>query len=95
MEYHQETEDAAERQTLEREQRLESTRRMLATREGRDFVWRVLDRAGIFALSYTGDQETFFREGQRNIGLFVLDDVLAAEPDILHKLMKENYARTD
>lgn len=39
---------------------------------GRRFVWRLLDKAGVYRTSFTGDNNTFFLEGQRNMGLFLL-----------------------
>lgn len=53
----------------------EDLRRVMSTASGRRFVWGQLERAGVFRSSFTGNSETFFREGQRNIGLMLLADV--------------------
>lgn len=81
--------DLERRQQIEDEQ-TEELKRLLEMREARNFVWRLLERAGVFTSSYTGDNDTFFREGQRNIGLFVLDAVMSAAPERFTQMMKEH-----
>ena len=48
---------------------------LMGHEQGRRIVWGILDLAGVFRSSYTGDAETFFREGQRNIGLILLAQI--------------------
>lgn len=69
---------------------LADMKKMMSTREGRRFVWRLLDRAGVFRTSFTGNSTTFFNEGQRNIGLIVLADVMAAAADQYVVMMNES-----
>jgi hypothetical protein len=45
--------------------------------------------AGIFRSSFTGNSETFFNEGKRSIGLFVLDELMQAKPDAFALMQKE------
>ena len=42
---------------------------LMSDRRGRRIVWGLLDRTGVYRSSFTGNSETFFREGERNIGL--------------------------
>lgn len=42
---------------------------LMGSMQGRRIVWGLLQRTGIFRSSFTGNSETFFREGARNIGL--------------------------
>jgi hypothetical protein len=69
---------------------LADMKKMMSTCEGRRFVWRLLDRAGVFRTSFTGNSTTFFNEGQRNIGLIVLADVMAAAADQYVVMMNES-----
>lgn len=50
-------------------------RHVMATRQGRRFVNRLLDQTGLNARSFTGNSETFFREGRRSVGLELLGDI--------------------
>lgn len=46
---------------------------VLSTVQGRRFVWGMLERCGVYSLSYTGDPtRTAFNEGMRNVGLLLI-----------------------
>ena len=42
---------------------------LMSDKRGRRIVWGLLDRTGLYKSSFTGNSETFFKEGQRNVGL--------------------------
>lgn len=58
-----------ERQRIE----VEDFKWLMAHKQGRRFVWRLLERTHLFKTSFTGSSETFFKEGERNVGLRVMD----------------------
>ena len=61
------------RHELESEQRREEFRVLLQSRAGRAVIWRILEEAGIYRQSFTGDAEhTFFNEGRRKVGLEII-----------------------
>ena len=72
-----------------RDRELADLRVVMSTVEGRRFVWRLLEKAGVFRTSFTGNSETFFREGMRNIGLMVISDVHESLPDAYVQMMRE------
>lgn len=47
----------------------EDLRFVMGTPQGRRLMWRVLCTTGMRRSSYTGNSETYFREGERNVGL--------------------------
>ena len=47
----------------------------MSTKQGRRVVWRLLGEAGVFRSSFTGNSETFFREGKRALGLHMLEQI--------------------
>lgn len=59
---------------------------LLSTDQGRRFLWKLLNKCGIFRVSFTGSSQTFFLEGERNIGLYVLDLIMQADPDAYTKM---------
>jgi hypothetical protein len=73
-----------------RKQELKDVSLILSTIEGRRFFFRYLCECGIFKTSFTGSSETFFREGQRNVGLSLLADLNDADPTMYAKIMEEN-----
>lgn len=86
----------AETQNLEqavvRRQEVEDLKWLMGHKQGRRFVTRLLDKAGVYRTSFTGNSETFFREGQRNLGLFVLMEVMEVAPEQFAKMLEEQKA---
>lgn len=73
-----------------REQELIDIKWILSEPIGRRFLWRYLDICGVFRSSFTQSSETFFLEGQRNIGLKILADINEAHPEAYLLMMKES-----
>ena len=46
---------------------------LLETRPGRLVIWSILEPCHIFHTTYTGNADTNFREGERSIGLKLLE----------------------
>ena len=65
------------------------TRYVMNSVLGRKFIWRYLGECGVFRKSFTGNSETFFREGERNIGLKLMADVTDSCPDAYLLMQKE------
>lgn len=68
---------------------------LLSTVEGRRFYWRLMRRCGIHKSSMTGNNSTFFNEGERNIGLVMLADLEEANPDAYVLMLKESKSQED
>jgi len=75
-----------------RDRELSDIRKIVSMPEGRRFIWRVLSEAGIFRSSFTGSSSTFFLEGSRNQGLWVLRDLTEAKSDAFNQMLQENYS---
>lgn len=63
---------------------------LMSDKRGRRIVHRWLTKAGVWRSSFTGNSETFFREGQRNIGLMLLDQINAHCPEHYARMLKEH-----
>jgi len=64
---------------------------LLNLKSGRRYIWKWLGRCGVFKSSFdTSGSVTFFKEGQRDIGLKILAEVTAVDPDMFLQMMKEN-----
>src|SRR5262249_45062973 len=76
------------------QQRREILTRVMSTAPGRAWILGWLDMCHVFASSYSGDSHaTAFAEGERNIGLRLFNDILAACPDEYVTMMKEGAQR--
>ena len=63
---------------------------VMSAPEGRRLLWRYLEITGIYKLSYTGNSETFFNEGQRNIGLKLLAEIQRVAPAEYMEMVRES-----
>ena len=64
-----------ERDKHERRVEAEDIKWLMKGKQGRRIAWRLLEQAGVFRSSFTGNSETFFREGMRNMGLMLLAQI--------------------
>lgn len=74
----------------------EDFRWLMSDKKGRRILWRLFEMTGVYRTSFTGNEETFFREGQRNVGLMLVDRVFACDlEDQFATMQRENKVRHD
>jgi hypothetical protein len=78
-----------QRDEAARKAEIEDFKWLVAHAQGRRFLWRLLDRTGVFRTSMTGNSMTFFNEGQRNVGLALLAEFNEHSLDAYSKMQKE------
>jgi len=83
-------EDLKKTSALKQKIEIEDLKWVMSNKRGRRFAWRLLDRAGIYRTSFTGNSTTFFNEGMRNIGLMLVADIHEACPEAYALMIKEN-----
>lgn len=60
-------------------------------RPGRAFLWRLFEKCHMFETSFTGDPLlTAFREGERNFGLRLFEQLGAANPTAYTQMLREH-----
>lgn len=74
---------------IQRRRELADVQFVLSSIEGRRLYWRMMVSTGIFKSSFTGNNTTFFNEGERNVGLRMLNDMNEADPEAYLKCLKE------
>lgn len=62
---------------------------VLSDRRGRRFYRRLVEHTGVFQSSFTGNSETFFREGRRDVGLKLMADLTRNAPEAYSVMMQE------
>lgn len=68
-------------------------KRLLDQQWGRRIVWRLLCRAGVYETSYdfAGPRDApIFKEGRREMGLFILAELHEANPKSYQLMVEEN-----
>lgn len=76
--------------SFDRAKEIEDFNFIMSDARGRRFMWRVLEMAGVYRSSFTGNSTTFFNEGMRNIGLMLIGEIHAIAPDAYAQMLKEN-----
>lgn len=72
---------------LKRETELEHLRQICTDKRVRDFIWRMLEWCAPYTQSFTGNSETFFKEGKRKIGTELIRELDSADVKI-YNLMR-------
>ncbi len=80
---------ADDRQRAARDREKDDFKLLMSEKWGRRIAWRLLDRCGVFRTSFTGNSETFFNEGKRNIGLMIVGEIHDVCPEFYHLMLKE------
>jgi hypothetical protein len=62
---------------------------LLNSKRGRRILVDLLEVTGVNRTSYTGNSETFFREGRRSVGLHILQQAQTHAPEQYLELIKE------
>jgi len=82
--------EQAEEVRRQRERELGDLCHVMASKQGRRFVWRLLEQAGVFRLSFSTDPSlTAFNEGNRNYGLVTFNEMLEACPERFADMQRE------
>lgn len=63
---------------------------LMSHKQGRRLMASLLDVTGVFRSSYTGTEETTFREGARNVGLRYFAKITDLCPDHYVTMLKEH-----
>lgn len=73
-----------------RRKEVEDIKWLMAHKAGRRFMWRVLEKAGVYRSSFNNSGSiTAFNEGQRNIGLMLVAEIQDVTPDQYLAMIKE------
>lgn len=88
-----ERKDSLERAKVERLQRADDMRAVMGSVEGRRFVWRLLNEAGLFSSSYTGEAISgAFSEGKRAFAVGLMADLQLESRDAYVRMVAERLA---
>lgn len=83
--------DAEDRARRALEIEIDDLKWLMSNKRGRRFIFRLLERAGVWRLSFNTNALTMaFNEGTRNEGLRLLAQVTAHCPDRYMEMLKES-----
>ena len=68
----------------------EDLRKVLDSREGRRVLWSILDEAGVYGASYTGEAiSSAYAEGRRGVGITLLQKIENLAPGSYLTMQRE------
>lgn len=85
-----EQEQQAKSQQLKAIERQKDLQWMMATKQGRRVLHRLIDDCGVFRPSNTGNSQTFFNEGRRSVGLAAFHEIMAISPESFVTMWRES-----
>lgn len=88
--------DAEQKQKLAAERQRDDLKHVMSSEQGRRLIWLLLSNAGVFSLSFTGDNAaTNFNEGRRSEGLRLFNEVMKHCPDLYLTMANEAREEAD
>ncbi len=76
------------------ERQAEEFRRLLESPGARYWLWKLLSRCRVFhTLSVSSPHDMAIRSGQRDVGLWVLNEILENHPEAFHMMQQEAKER--
>lgn len=84
----------ADADKLEREQAISDFKYLMEQPQGRRFVWRLLERSGVFRSSFSlNGLDMAFKEGNRNYGVSLIADLNEHCPGRYLQMIKDSKAQ--
>lgn len=81
---------AEKKEAFKSHQNIDDIRFVLSTVQGRRVLKKYLEVCGVFRTSFSENvNQTLFLEGQRNVGLMLLNDINSADPMAYVKMINE------
>ena len=85
----------AERKKAQRDQDKADFKWLMGQVQGRRFIWRLLDLAGVFRSTFRLNNEMEFLEGMRNMGVILMADIHEVCPEKYFVMVKEHQSNDD
>lgn len=73
-------------------QRAEDIRWLLDNERGRRVLFGMIDEAGTFSKTFTGNSQSYFLDGRRSIGLELFHETMELEPKRFLQMWNEHQA---
>lgn len=89
---HNEAERADKRKARDdaEKQKTEAYRIVFNTPEGKVVLEDIMEKGNIWFTTFTGNSQTYFLEGKRDLALYIVKRITKADPNVIANLMKDN-----
>jgi hypothetical protein len=89
--------EASQKEKFKRQQEINDFLWALSDARGRRLIWRYLTICGVYRSSHVlgAPDATAFNEGERNIGLQILGDIMDAKPEAYIEMMRDSKRKEE
>lgn len=77
----------------EHEDRVRDLGALLRMPEGKRYFWWLLESVHMFSTTFTGNSTGAFKEGERNVGLRIFNDILKLDPKLMGQMAQAHAAK--
>ena len=93
MRHNQAEREEKNKQALLKKKNLEAAyKEVFASKAGEKVLNDIYSKANMWTTTFTGNSQTFFNEGKRDLGLYIMKRCNSADPNIMVNLMNDNLA---
>ncbi len=68
---------------------------LLRSPEGKRYFWWLLESVHMFSTTFTGNSMGNFKEGERNVGLRIFNDILKVDPKLMGQMAQSHAAKIE
>lgn len=86
---------AGKKQRDRRRREIDDVRAVLATAEGRRFLWRLLGHCGVSKSIFAPNSRIAYNSGMQDVGHFVQGEIVEARPEAYLQMINEHQERTN
>lgn len=88
--YQEEIEAAKKAEFIQRQKELDDIKKVLKTKYGRDFVWKILTHCNVFGSIWVPSAKIHYNSGKQDLGHYLMAEIMEADEQLFFKMMKEN-----
>jgi hypothetical protein len=86
-----EVEEQESRLKIVKDRTINDLKQILETKEGRRWVFGLLEKCHVFHSVMTGNSYTFFNDGMRQVGLSIIEELGAVDPNMFGNMFAESF----
>ena len=93
MRHNQAERDEINQAALLKKQNLNAAyKEVFSTKAGKQVLNDIYGKANMWTTTFTGNSQSYFNEGKRDLGLYIMKRCNTADPNIMVNIMQDNLA---
>lgn len=80
---------AKDKEKFQRDTEIQDLKKVLSTREGRRFLWRLMAHCKVFESILETSARIYYNSGRQDVGHFLMAEIAVADDEKLFEMMRE------